>query len=121
MDFADILTIVDVEAKNPANMGRGYSCGVSNVGVVNLPIPSASTVDDENTKGFGEKVKISGNIAIKSAYYGTSHSRNGVFCLLSSMTAGDTLCGCLQFCSPFISRDEAIVFGESLKRMIQDL
>ena len=37
MQYADILSIVEAEAKNPSTLGRGYTCGVSNVGVVKLP------------------------------------------------------------------------------------
>ena len=37
MQYAEILPLVEAEAKNPSTLGRGYTCGVSNVGVVKLP------------------------------------------------------------------------------------
>jgi hypothetical protein len=107
MKYADILGIVDIESKNPSTMGRGYSCGVSNVGLVSLPVSSNPSTSNE--------------LQIREGYYGTSHARNGVFCLLSSMTVGDTFCGCLQFTSPFISTEEAKEFKEKLTRMISNL
>ena len=107
MKYADILAVVDVESKNPGTMGRGYSCGVSNMGLVSLPVPSSTST--------------SSDLQIREGYYGTSHARNGVFCLLSSMTVGDNFCGCLQFTSPFISIEEAKEFKEKLNRMISNL
>ena len=107
MKYADILGIVDTESKNPGTMGRGYSCGVSNVGLVSLPVPSSSSTSND--------------LQIREGYYGTSHARNGVFCLLSSMTVGDIFCGCLQFTSPFISVEEAKEFKLKLNRMISNL
>lgn len=106
MKYADILTIVDLESKNPGTMGRGFACGVSNVGLVNLPVPP--------TKGPSA-------LSIVEGYYGTSHSRNGVFCMLSSMTVGEKFCGCLQFTSPFINEQDALLFKEALLRTILTL
>lgn len=108
MKYANILTIVDMEAKNPGTMGRGYSCGVSNVGLVNLPSPPSVSIRNSDSC-----------IRINSAYYGTSHARNGVYCLLSSITVGETFCGCLQFTSPFISKDEAKRFKNGLIAMLR--
>jgi hypothetical protein len=106
MKYADILTIVDLESKNPGTMGRGFACGVSNVGLVNLPVPPT---------------KEPGALSIVEGYYGTSHSRNGVFCLLSSMTVGEKFCGCLQFTSPFIDGEDAMLFKEALLKTIRTL
>ena len=106
MKYADILKIVDMEANNPGTMGRGYSCGVSNVGLVVLPGPPP----DSDV-----------SIRINSAYYGTSHSRNGVYCLLSSITIGETFCGCLQFTRPFVSKEEAKCFRDGLLAILRSL
>ena len=104
MKYADILKIVDMEANNPGTMGRGYSCGVSNVGLVVLPSPPS----DSDV-----------SIRINSAYYGTSHARNGVYCLLSSITIGETFCGCLQFTRPFVSKEEAKCFRDGLLAILR--
>ena len=107
MKYADILKVVDMESRNPGTMGRGYSCGVSNVGLVTLPNPNPNSETN--------------SLRIIEGYYGTSHARNGVFCLLSTMTVGERFCGCLQFTSPFISDSDADQFKEHLLKIITNL
>ena len=107
MKYADILKVVDMESRNPGTMGRGYSCGVSNVGLVTLPSPNTNSETN--------------SLRIVEGYYGTSHARNGVFCLLSTMTVGERFCGSLQFTSPFISDSDAEQFKEHLLKIITNL
>jgi hypothetical protein len=106
MKYVDILKVVEEEARSPVTIGRGYSCGVSNVGIADLPkIPLGS----------------SNNFRVVEAYYGTSHARNGVYCLLSSITIEDSLCGCLQFTSPLISVEDAKLFKDCLVEIIRGI
>jgi hypothetical protein len=106
MKYVDILKVVEEEARNPVTIGRGYSCGVSNVGIADLPkIPLGK----------------SNNFRVVKGYYGTSHARNGVYCLLSSITIEDSLCGCLQFTSPLISVEDAKLFKDCLVEIIRGI
>lgn len=109
MKLVDILQAVEIDAKNSGSMGRGFTCGVSNVGIV-------SYNDDEMLK------KNKNDIYVKESYYGTSHARNGVLCQLSSQTIKDgAFCGCLQFTSPLISDQDADKFVDSLVFILQNL
>mmetsp|Transcript_6456 Transcript_6456/g.9005 ORF Transcript_6456/g.9005 Transcript_6456/m.9005 type:complete len:452 (-) Transcript_6456:108-1463(-) len=95
----DILKSVEMDANSLTTLGRGFSCGVSNMGVAKFD-------------GNGKKVSV------RHVYYGTSQARNGVLCLLSCMSVvnngndGESsissgLSGCLQFVSPLVSEEEA--------------
>lgn len=100
MEVVDILKAVEIEARNPASLGRGYTCGVSSMGVVN----------------FRESVA-----AVKGVFYGTSHGRNGVLSLLSCMTVNGVFTGCLQFPSPLIDRERAEKFKNILEKILVEL
>jgi len=111
MQYADILRVVEMEAKNAGSLGRGYSCGVSNMGLVKF-----ATSDESNTAP---------TLGVSTAFYGTSHGRNGVLCQLSCMTVGGgdnaPFCGCLQFTSPLISREEANQIAKRLVQLVEQL
>jgi hypothetical protein len=113
MEYADILRVVELEANNPSSLGRGYTCGVSNVGLVKFPSLSEQT-----------------RLKVTRSFYGTSHSRNGVFCQLSCSSILDkeqnkdnysTFCGCLQLTEPLISRNEAILLRGKLVKFLGKL
>jgi hypothetical protein len=94
-----------MEAANPSSLGRGYSCGVSSVGVIDF--------DDVRLDNKG--------VRVEEAYYGTSHSRNGVLCLLSCMTVRDTFTGCLQFPYPIVSKEMATKVKLSVESLLSSL
>jgi len=102
MQYIDILRVVEMEAKNVNTMGRGFSCGVSNMGIVNLNANN-------------------GNLSVKGGYYGTSHTRNGVLCQLSCMTINNNFHGCLQFTNPLTSNNEADIFTKRFERVIKSI
>lgn len=116
MQYADILTIVEAEARNPDTLGRGYTCGVSNVGLAKLPSPPPAS-----TSSTGWKKQSAAVIRPVAAYYGTSHARNGVYCLLSSITVDGAFCGCLQFTNPLTTVEEAAAFKEGLLAMLRSI
>jgi len=97
MQYAQVLPIVDKDAQS-SSLGRGFSCGVSNVGVC----------DFSSSAGAG--------LEVEEVFYGTSHARNGVLCQLSVETVktSGTLCGCLQMTDPLTTRDEQEAFRERL-------
>ncbi len=80
-------------------MGRAYSCGLSNAGLVSF--------------GSG------GGLGVTRAFYGVSHGRNGVTSLLSCMTVSGRLQGCLQFPAPLVSPAEAKEFTSLLVRLLR--
>lgn len=90
--YVDILQAVEIDAKSKVNLGRGYTCGVSNMGTTSFP-----SADEE------------GKQIITDVYYGTSHGRNGNIIQLSCLTVeeGGKWCGCLQFPYPIVKEDEA--------------
>ena len=94
--FVDILKVVEMAAANTDNFGREYSCGVSNVGVVEL-------VSNPGAKSEGDVTSLFPT----GVYYCTSHARNGVLCQLSSQTVNGELCGCLQFPLPIVNKSKA--------------
>lgn len=102
MKYANVLQVVELDAKSQDSLGRGYSCGVSNMGLVSFAL--------------GED-----KINVREAFYGTSHARNGVLCQLSCMTTGaqgkEELCGALQFTDPLITRDQ----GAEIRRALCDI
>ena len=100
MEVVDILKAVEIEARNRGSLGRGYTCGVSSVGLVNF-----------------SKAKVS----VKGVFYGTSHGRNGVLSLLSCMTVNGVFTGCLQFPSPLIDRIRAEGVRSTLERILNNL
>lgn len=106
MQYVDILRVVEMDAKNTNTMGRGFSCGVSNMGIVKL---NKAHNDDGD------------HLFVKAGYYGTSHSRNGVLCQLSCMTINNSFQGCLQFTHPLISYDEADIFTKRFERIIRSI
>ena len=104
MRYADILSVVEAEARNPDTLGRGYTCGVSNVGVFSPPADA--------------KLAPKALRAV-AGYYGTSHARSGVYCLLSSITVDGALCGCLQFTAPITPRAEAAAFRDGIAALLR--
>jgi len=137
----DILKAVEIDANNKQSLGRGFTCGVSNMGVVrfdsddndhikhshqhhhdhghNQPPPSHNfhPRDHDNNNNNNDKAIVS----IESGYYGTSHSRNGVLCQLSTMTINDQLYGCIQFTHPLVTDDDADYFISKLQYLLQNL
>ena len=105
MRLIPILQAVEMDAGNPETLGRGYTCGVSNVGVVDF------LVGDTN-KGAGER------LAVEAVYYGTSHARNGVLLQLSCQTVKNRLCGCLQFPYPIVSEENAALVSDNLSEAV---
>ncbi len=103
MKVADILRVVELEAKNPESMGRGYSCGVSSMGICSM--------DDRKTL----------KLAPSQGYYATSHARNGVLILLSCMTIDGSFCGCIQFTDPLINKNEAEEINTKIVKYIQKI
>ena len=61
------------------------------------------------------------SIFVEKGFYGTSHSRNGVLCLLSSMTINDCLSGCIQFVGPLVDEDEADQVVENLLQVLRTI
>ena len=110
MQYTDILSVVEAEARNPDTLGRGYTCGVSNVGVFTLAA-AAATTDDAG----GKKAPL----RAVAGYYGTSHARSGVYCLLSSVTVDGALCGCLQFTAPLTPPAEAAAFRDGVTALLR--
>ncbi len=90
MRAVDILQAVELDAADTRGLGRGYSCGVSNVGLASLGVA-------------GDGIKLG------QVFYGTSHARNGVLMQLSCLTLSSSgeLCGCLQFPAPIVSGKDA--------------
>ena len=103
MKVADILRVVELEAKNSASMGRGYSCGVSSMGVCDMG-------DDQRLK-----------LLPSQGYYATSHARNGVLVLLSCMTIDGSFCGCMQFTEPLVNKNEAEEINSKIVKYIQKI
>lgn len=104
--YVDILQAVEIDAKNKANLGRGYTCGVSNMGLASFP-----SADED-----GKRV-------ITEVYYGTSHGRNGNLVQLSCLTVeeGGKWCGCLQFPSPIVKDEEANRIVRDLQDMVETM
>lgn len=87
--LVDIPQAVERDAHG-ASFGRGYSCGLSNMGKIDLGV----------SKEDGP--------SLERIYYGTSHGRNGVLMLLSCMTLRDGgFSGCLQFPGPLVDEEAA--------------
>ena len=103
MQYVDILQAVELDATSQQTLGRGYSCGVSNVGQINLQ------------KG------LDSDFEVQELYYGTSHARNGCLAQLSCLSVGDVFCGCLQFPSPLLERDASIDFRTKFTNILKNL
>jgi hypothetical protein len=140
----DILKAVEIDANNKQSLGRGFTCGVSNMGVVSFdsndndhikhshqhqhdhghnqppPSPNSHPCDHDNNNNNDNK-KNKAIVSIESGYYGTSHSRNGVLCQLSTMTINDQLYGCIQFTHPLVTDDVADYFISKLQYLLQNL
>ena len=109
MQFADVLKVVELDAAS-GSLGRGFSCGVSNMGLV--------TFDSD------ERDSVTSGLQVNSAFYATSHSRNGVLCQLSCLTVPSEeggLCGCLQFTRPLITSEEGMRFSYDLQQLLTKL
>lgn len=111
MRYAQILPLVENDARSTGTLGRGFSCGVSNMGLARF--------DSADSKG--------GLLGVKRVHYGTSHARNGVLCQLSCMSvaspgeAGSPFYGTLQFTHPLISREEAAGMRARLESLVTSL
>eukprot|EP01039_Chlorochromonas_danica_P006369 gene6369-7022_t len=105
--LVDIPQAVERDAHG-ASFGRGYSCGLSNMGKVDL------SIEKEGGRG--------GGLSIEKIYYGTSHGRNGVLMLLSCMTLADGgFSGCLQFPGPLVGEEEADASVQRLLLLLRSL
>ena len=103
MKYAKVLQVVELDAKSSASLGRGYSCGVSNMGLV----------------------QFDSGIQVRQAFYGTSHARNGVLCQLSCMTTGppgkEQFFGTLQFTDPIITRGQGAAIRQALCDLLTEV
>ena len=61
------------------------------------------------------------SIKIESGFYGTSHARNGVLCLLSSMTINSCFNGCLQFVGPLVNEDDADKVLQNILKVLKTI
>jgi hypothetical protein len=100
MTYAKVLQIVEADSRSKGTLGRGFSCGVSNVGLCNF---------------MGDDL-----LQVDQVYYGTSHSRNGVLCQLSveSVKSKGILCGCLQMTDPLLTRMDQMIFKNKLLNLL---
>ena len=142
MKYADILKVVEIAATSSSGLGREYSCGLSNVGVVTFPEPLLQSGNDTMQQlprdekagmfarfnpfmeGLGSDVsKLSTRKRLKlvKAYYGTSHARNGVVCQLSCQTINSQLFGCLQFPFPILTRVDAIHCRQKVEEIVDSI
>ena len=108
----DILKAVEIEEENPVTLGRGFSCGVSNAGIL------SPTLQQGGVTGTDSKED---RVCVSEVYYGTSHSRSGVLALLSCMTVEGCLYGNLQFAVPLISEGEGELYARVLVKYIESL
>lgn len=127
----DILKAVEIDANNKQSLGRGFTCGVSNMGVVRFDSDDNDHIkhshQHQHDHGHNQPPDNNNNnknqaiVSIESGYYGTSHSRNGVLCQLSTMTINDQLYGCIQFTHPLVTDDDAEYFISKLQFLLQNL
>mmetsp|Transcript_9580 Transcript_9580/g.15916 ORF Transcript_9580/g.15916 Transcript_9580/m.15916 type:complete len:197 (+) Transcript_9580:2268-2858(+) len=119
----DILQAVEIDARSAASFGRGFSCGVSNMGVVDFPNSQKQQQQHQQQRqqvGV-EDVGSAAAVSVKEAYYATSHGRNGVMYQLSCMTIDNALCGCLQFTSPLVTEEEADYVRDKVQFILQNI
>ena len=127
------MQVVEMAAANPNGLGREYSCGVSNCGVVTLPCFAGSDGgmdrDEKGDQGQSYKMPMNdeGNctatkpslrLVPRGVYYGTSHARNGVVCQLSCQTTNGIFCGCLQYPYPVLTKYEASLCKQKIVNFI---
>eukprot|EP01041_Mallomonas_annulata_P009435 gene9435-19597_t len=84
MEYADILKVVEIDAASASTLGRGFSCGVSNVGL--------------------QSFQSCGDLEVDKVFYGTSQARNGLLIQLSCITTDKGFSGCLQASEPLLER-----------------
>jgi hypothetical protein len=122
---ADIFRATDMDASSPKTLGRGYTCGVSNMGVLRtergVTLDSARSEESKHVPREGHTDGEKGEVRVQEAYFATSHARNGVLFQLSCMTVDDALCGCLQFTSPITTEVEAETFLALLTGILNSL
>jgi hypothetical protein len=122
---ADIFRATDVDACSPKTLGRGYTCGVSNMGVLrtarSVGRDSAHLEESKQVPREGNVDREKGKVRVQEAYFATSHASNGVLFQLSCMTVDDALCGCLQFTSPITTEAEAETFLALLTGILNSL
>ena len=123
MRYAQVLPLVEADAKSSRSLGRGFSCGVSNMGLAKfpqVPRPQGSSGDKSNPGGGDNS-----DLKVEQVYYGTSHARNGVLCQLSCMSVqsdnSSPFYGTLQFTKPLISREDARVMRDRLVALLTRL
>jgi hypothetical protein len=120
MEVVDILQAVEIDARS-GSLGRGFSTGVSNMGIVDLS-PKEMVDGERGDKPSVPSVGVGvGGVAVRRGYYATSHARNGVLCQLSSMTIDGALNGCLQFTSPLTSPDEADLVAQAVQFILKNI
>ena len=119
MRYAQILRVVEADARSSSTLGRGFSCGVSNMGLANFTSPKVSSRDDAGTR------EPCVDLQAEQVYYATSHARNGVLCQLSCMSidsgGSSPFYGTLQFTEPLTSRDDAGVMRDRLVTLLTRL
>ena len=113
----DILKAVEIEEENPATLGRGFSCGVSNAGI----LPSTLQQGGRGVTGTDKKEEEDEEVYVSEVYYGTSHSRSGVLALLSCQTVEGYLYGNLQFAAPLVSKGEGELYTRVLVKYLEAL
>ena len=111
MKYANVLKIVEMDAASDS-LGRGYTCGVSNMGLVDFGGPNNLTKQHQQQQP-----------KVRQVFYATSHSRNGVLCQLSCMTTGGVgeFCGCLQFTAPIIPPEKGAQIAQILADLLVNL
>jgi hypothetical protein len=83
--------------------------------------PNSHPCDHDNDNNNSNNNNNKPLVSIDSGFYGTSHSRNGVLCQLSTMTINDQLYGCIQFTHPLVTDDDADYFISKLQYLLQNL
>ncbi len=118
MRYAQILPLVEQDARSEATLGRGFSCGVSNMGLARFNSGAAA--------GAAGAAGAEGSLlGVKRVHYGTSHARNGVLCQLSCMSvaapgaSGAPFFGTLQFTRPLVGKQEAADMRARLKGLVE--
>lgn len=119
MEYAEILPMVEADAASDS-LGRGYSCGVSNVGLTKYPSSSPSATSTSSR-----------SIVVDQVYYATSHARNGVLCQLSVESplakqkekedVKPKLCGCLQFPEPIVTQKQSQEVKKTLINILKNI
>jgi hypothetical protein len=113
--YVDILQAVEIDANHPKNLGRGYTCGVSNMGRFQPQLPPSSKMVSSVSSGITDI-----SYQIDDIYYATSHSRNGNLLQLSCITNANNgqWYGCLQFPTPIVTEKEADIITTILTDLL---